>query len=141
MNDDEERKPLPWQDHRAVRDYWLKLGLPKRSANGLIHAGYATIEDLKTASDHDIAILPNVGPEGKAVIYRLIERKPPGTLRTAAERRSAFESEWRARAGDERFDRLIDEIVKVAWADLEKVNVHAAQALWNIARQRRLAAK
>lgn len=135
--DDDGRRPLPWQQHASALDYWLSQGLSKRSANGLINAGYSTIDDLRTATDEDLAVIPNVGTEGRVVIYRLLGRMPPGKLRSSAERRDEFESAWRSRVGDERFNRLLDEIAAMAGSDLDKASWQAGQALWTLARKRR----
>lgn len=126
------------KEHRAVVAYWCRFGFTTRNANGLINAGFRDLEELRAATDQDLAVIRNVGQEGKAIVYRLIDRHPPQVLQTADERSSTFEALWRGRFGDERFDRLIAEIADLAGPELATVNVGAARALWRLARQKRL---
>jgi len=133
----DERKALPWKERLKALDYWTKQGLKTRHANALISAGYASLDDLKAASEWDLRVLPNIGDQARVAIYRLLGRRPPGNLKTTAEVRAEFERTWRTRLGDDRFDLLLDEIASMAGDALDKTNVPAAQALWAVARRRR----
>jgi len=134
---DDENKPLPWHQRRTALDYWQKQGLTKRNGNGLINAGFATIDDLREATDQDLAVIANVGTEARIVIYRLLGRQPPGKLRSGAEVRDELARAWQSRLGDDRFNRLLDEIAEMAGGDLDKANWPAGRALWTLARLRR----
>jgi hypothetical protein len=135
MQDRHERRELTWQQQRAAFDYWTKQGLVKRHANALVNGGYARLEDLQAASDFDLKVLPNIGNAGLVAILQLLDRPRPANLKTAAE----IERDWRARIGDERFDRLMEEFTVMAREDLDRANHPAAQALWELARKRRAA--
>jgi hypothetical protein len=132
-----KRREWTWQEQRAAFDYWTKQGLVKRHANALVNGGYAGLEDLRAASDFDLKIVPNLGNQGLVAILHLLGRPRPANLRTAGEVRDQFEQAWRGRLGNERFDRLMDEINAMAWEDLDRANHPAAQALWELARKRR----
>jgi hypothetical protein len=132
-----DRRPLPWQQNQSTLEYWQGQGLSKRSANGLIYAGYATIDDLRETTDQDLAVIANVGTEARIVIYRLLGRQPPGKLRSAAEIRDELARAWQSRLGVDRFNRLLDEIAEMADGDLDKANWPAGRALWSLARLRR----
>ena len=116
-------------ERRAVVAYWCWLGFTTRNANGLINAGFRDLEELRAATDQDLAVIRNVGQEGKAIIYRLIDRHPPLVLQTANERSSIFEVIWRGRFGDERFDPLLAAIADLAGPELATVNVGAARGV------------
>ena len=133
---DDERNQSPPQHHKRAFDYWTGCGLSTRHAKALCVAGFATVDDLKGASNGDLKTLPNVGGIGLLAIYRLLGRQPPANLK---EIRSHLERTWRARLGEERFDDLVDQIIEMTGGALDRANYRAAQALWGIARRRRMA--
>jgi hypothetical protein len=73
--------------------------LSSRHANALVNAGYATLDDLRTASDFDLTVLPNIGKEGRIAIYRLLGKPPPGRQKTTGQVRARFEQQWQLRLG------------------------------------------
>ena len=134
---DEEREPLSWRDRADAFTRWRELGLSSRHANALVNAGYSSLNELRTTTDFDLTALPNVGKEGRVAIYRLLGKPLPSNQESSAEIRARFEQQWQSRLGDERLNRLLDEIVDMAGDALDKGNLPAAQALWDMARRRR----
>lgn len=132
-----ERRHLTWQERSRAFTDWRELGLTARHANALINAGYSSLDDLRPATDFDLKVMANIGDQGRLQLYRLLGRQPPAKLKSPAEIQSEFEREWRSRFGDDRFDRLLDEIVDIVGNALDKSNLPAAQALWWLARKRR----
>jgi len=74
MRDDRKRT---LQEQVTAFEYWTQRGLAKRHANALTNAGYATIEELQTATDEDLQIMPNLGKEGVVAILHLLGRPEP----------------------------------------------------------------
>lgn len=72
---------LTWQQRATARTYWKGVGLHTRQANGLVDAGYCSLDDLKDLSDHDLSVIANVGPKGKAILYGLLGRARLGAQR------------------------------------------------------------
>jgi len=134
-----KRPALSFQEEIRAMEDWQNRGLSVRCARALAKFGILTIEDLNTASDHELSTIPNVARKSLVEIYRFIGRKMPGNARTPEQIQAGYEQAWRAKVGDARFESIIDSIVEMADEALDRPSVAGGQALWAAARRRRAA--
>jgi hypothetical protein len=132
---DDDREALSWQAQRRAVEGWVTLGLRSQYARALTLAGYLTLDDLRKATDFDLGVLIGVGKKGRQQILHLLGREAVSPSNPKS--RDHFERTWRFRIGDERFERLLDDLVDMAGTDLDKVNQSASRALWALVRRRR----
>jgi hypothetical protein len=130
---------LSMEDGRNYSREWEQRGLRGRWARALVSNGILTLAHLREATDHQLLCLPAVGRRGLRQICELVGRKPPGNEKSPEERQAEFERDWRAKVGDEAFERILDAVVDMAGDALDRPNVAAGQALWAAARRRRVA--
>jgi len=71
------RKVSSFEEYWLASKAWERKGLTLGTGRALVNAGFATVEDLQTAQDLELASIPRVGPKSLAIIYRLMERKMP----------------------------------------------------------------
>src|SRR5215472_10876077 len=57
---------------------WEQRGLWPRCARSLLSSGILTLDHLREATNHQLSVLPGVGPRGLSQICELVGRKPPG---------------------------------------------------------------
>jgi len=69
---DMRREPLSWQERSQAFELWCELGFSSSHARALLNRGFASLDDLRNATDHDFRVLPGIAGERLVLIYRLI---------------------------------------------------------------------
>ena len=58
---DSGKKPNSFAQYWLASKAWERKGLTLASGRALVNAGYLTVEDLSTASDLELAMIPRIG--------------------------------------------------------------------------------
>jgi hypothetical protein len=76
---------LSLEEERRFIDDWETRGLDVRWARALVWNGILTVDDLRNASDHELATMPAITQSGLLKMCELVGRKPPGNVKTLEE--------------------------------------------------------
>ena len=68
------RKPVSFEEYWLASKAWARQGVTLASGRALVNAGYLTVEDLTTATDLELAMIPRIGPKTLKALYGLAGR-------------------------------------------------------------------
>jgi hypothetical protein len=71
---------LSFEEERHFIDEWETRGLDVRWARALVWNGILTMDDFRSASDHELASIPTVAQSGLLKICQLVGRKPASNV-------------------------------------------------------------
>jgi hypothetical protein len=78
LSDIIRRKPSSFEEYWLASKAWERKGLPLGTARALANASFLSVDDLLSAHDLELAIIPRVGPKSLAILYGLMGRAMPG---------------------------------------------------------------
>src|SRR5262249_4825557 len=88
---------LSLEEERRFIEEWETRGLDVQWARALVWNGILTVDDLRNASDHELATMSAVAQGGLLKMCDLVGRKPPRNVKTPEEAQAAYERAWRAK--------------------------------------------
>jgi hypothetical protein len=74
---DIRRKPSSFEEYWLASKAWQRRGLTLASARALTNAGFLTVEDLQSAHNLELAMIPRIGAKSLAILYELKGEKLP----------------------------------------------------------------
>ena len=70
-------KPSSFEEYWRASKAWQSRGLTLASARALANAGILTDEDLRSANNLELAMIPRIGAKSLALLYELKGEKVP----------------------------------------------------------------
>jgi len=71
MTDIIRRKPASFEEYWLASKAWQRKGLTLGASRALAQAGFLTVEDLRSAQAHELAMVSRIGAKSLALLYRL----------------------------------------------------------------------
>ena len=71
MTNNIRRKPSSFEKYWLASKAWQRKGLTLGASRALANAGFLTVEDLRGAQAHELAMVPRIGAKSLAILDSL----------------------------------------------------------------------